>query len=75
MSSLDQPRGIECSSIECFNANTFIETATIATWRSETFKALGKTDERKKMRNEQIHGMKDNLFRDLSKTLPILFTR
>ena len=71
MSSLDQPRGIECSPIEYFNANTFMETATIATWRSETFKALGKTDECKKMRKEQTHGLKDTLLRDLSKTIPI----
>lgn len=35
------------------------------------FKALGKTDECEKMRNEQIQGMKDTLFRDVS----ILFTR
>ncbi|KAL2047888.1 hypothetical protein ABVK25_011219 [Lepraria finkii] len=56
MSSLDQARG---------------KTETIAAWRSETIKALGKTDECKKMRNEQIQGMKDTLFRDVS----ILFTR
>jgi len=48
---------------------------TIATWRSETIKALATIDKCKEIRVQKLRQMNDDLFQELSQTLPLLFAR
>ena len=42
-------------------------------WRSETVKAIARTEESRKLREEQIQAMTVNMFKYLSETFPVVF--
>ena len=42
-------------------------------WQSETFKAIARTEESRKLREEQIQTMTVDMFKNLSETFPVVF--
>ncbi len=76
MAELDPPRGIATPGIVLLwltGADGRIDPATISAWRSETLKAIARTEESQKLQEKQIEAMTMDMFRSLSQTFPVVF--
>ena len=49
------------------------DPATISAWRSETLKAITRTEESQKLQEQQIQAMTMDMFESLSETFPVVF--
>ncbi|KAK0514032.1 hypothetical protein JMJ35_003754 [Cladonia borealis] len=49
------------------------DRATIAAWRSETFKAIARTEESQQLREKQIQAMTMSMSESFSETFPVVF--
>ena len=49
------------------------DPATITAWRSETLKAITRTEESQKLQEKQIQAMTMDMFASLSETFPVVF--
>ena len=49
------------------------DSATVSAWRSETLKAITRTEESQKLQEEQIQAMTMDMFESLSETFPVVF--
>ena len=54
-------------------ADDWTDPATISAWRSETLKAIARTEESRKLQEQEIQAMTVNMFKYLSETFPVVF--